>query len=68
MAFRCDDGIFLPVDSLMVFQGFRLFLDSHLTIGVNVGVIGCLSLFIGPVMSWQHVRAVPSFSLMSAGM
>lgn len=37
---------------------FRLFSNSKLPVGVNMGVFGCLSLYIRPVMNWRLVQVV----------
>ena len=41
------------------FRLIRLIVHSKLTVGVNVSVDGCLSLYVSPAMNWLLVQDVP---------
>ena len=45
----------------------RLIGHSKLSIGVNVSMDGCLSLYVSPAMNWQLVQGVPCLHLMILG-
>lgn len=65
--------LILPVSAwvLSEYSGFltqskdmqvRLTGNSKLPIGLNVSVIDCLSMYVGPLMNWRLVQGVPHCS------